>query len=207
MVLRTLALAGGLAGAAGMSQYPEFAQQYTQRLAGQLDALEVVVADFDASAAAAGLGREAALAQLGGTVFLDARGRDMRRTIRRFKDLSADHAELTAADPMTRMLLPHRMADPEIFRGTWADFRPALPLTPSGATAAGAGFAGGWLAVSGLLVLLARPFRRPAGRGGRLGPARRPGPSLAPGGRAEPPLTGPRHGRARRMEPPLTARR
>ena len=60
MIGKVLALAGGVAGAAGLSQYPEFSQQYIQRLAGQVDALTVVVADFDRSALANGLSRAAA---------------------------------------------------------------------------------------------------------------------------------------------------
>lgn len=39
MIGRVLALAGGLSGAVGLSQFPEFSQQYLQRLAGQVDAL------------------------------------------------------------------------------------------------------------------------------------------------------------------------
>ena len=61
MIVRALVLAGGVLGAASVSQFPEFSQQYTQRLGGAVDALGQVVADFDASAAAAGLDREAAL--------------------------------------------------------------------------------------------------------------------------------------------------
>ena len=52
MILRALTLAGGLTGAAVSSQFPEFSQQYTQRLGGAVDALAVVVADFDAMALA-----------------------------------------------------------------------------------------------------------------------------------------------------------
>ena len=47
MITRTLVLAGGVAGAAILSQFPEYAQQYTQRLGGAVDALGQVVADFD----------------------------------------------------------------------------------------------------------------------------------------------------------------
>jgi len=82
-MIRVMALAGGVAGAATFSQYPEFAQQYTQRLAGQVDALTTVVMDFDTSALAAGLGREAALAEMTGSDFLVARQSDMRRTFAR----------------------------------------------------------------------------------------------------------------------------
>ena len=65
-MIRALILAGGVAGAAGLSQFPEYSQQYNQRLAGAVDELSHVVADFDASAAAEGLSREAALAQMVG---------------------------------------------------------------------------------------------------------------------------------------------
>jgi len=35
LLLRAVTFAGGLAGAVGLSQFPEFSQQYTQRLAGR----------------------------------------------------------------------------------------------------------------------------------------------------------------------------
>ncbi|MEM6728480.1 MAG: DUF2937 family protein, partial [Pseudomonadota bacterium] len=39
MILRIFALIFGLSGAASLSQFPEFAQQYLQRLAGKVDQL------------------------------------------------------------------------------------------------------------------------------------------------------------------------
>ncbi|ROT96292.1 DUF2937 family protein [Histidinibacterium lentulum] len=160
MILRLLAMTGGLAGAAGLSQYPEFAQQYTQRLAGQVDALGAVVSDFDATAARSGLTREAALAQMTGTAFLEDRQADMGRAIRRHGTLSEALEQLEAASPMERLVMPHRMADPETFAGTWSAYVPAVPLSAPGAVSAAAGYAGGW-AIAGLLGwLLAAPFRR-----------------------------------------------
>ncbi|NRB05388.1 MAG: DUF2937 family protein, partial [Rhodobacteraceae bacterium] len=47
MLGRAIALAGGLAGGLSLSQFPEFSQQYLQRLGGAVDALAVVVTDFD----------------------------------------------------------------------------------------------------------------------------------------------------------------
>ena len=44
MFMRAIAVAGGLAGAAGLSQFPEFSQQYVQRLGGAVDELTAVVA-------------------------------------------------------------------------------------------------------------------------------------------------------------------
>ncbi|WP_254684706.1 DUF2937 family protein [Sulfitobacter sp. JL08] len=83
MITRTLVLAGGVASAATLSQFPEYAQQYTQRLGGAVDALGQVVADFDASAAAEGLTREQALAQMTGTAFVERRRDDMQRSFAR----------------------------------------------------------------------------------------------------------------------------
>lgn len=159
-MLRVLTMAGGLAGAAVLSQYPEYSQQYVQRMAGQLDALTQVVEDFDASALAAGLTRGEALAQMQGTGFLEARQADMQRTFARHARLTSDFAALQAAEPLQRMLMPHRMADVETAQGTWADFAPAVPLTVPGAVSAGAGYFGGYGLMAGLLAVLAWPFRR-----------------------------------------------
>ena len=51
LLRNTMTMAFGLAGALTLSQAPEFAQQYRQRLGGALDELRRVVADFDADAA------------------------------------------------------------------------------------------------------------------------------------------------------------
>lgn len=160
MIGKALTLAGGLAGAATLSQYPEFSQQYIQRLGGQVDALSAIVADFDHSAAENGLSRIAALDELHGTAFLDARKVDMQTAFSRFDRLSADLTFLRLATPIERIAMPHRLADPTTFHATWADFRPAVPLTVAGAVATGTGFLAGWGAVALALSLLAWPLRR-----------------------------------------------
>ena len=60
-MIRVLCLMGGLTGAIGLSQYPEFSQQYIQRLAGQVDALTIEARRFDDSALAEGMGWRAAI--------------------------------------------------------------------------------------------------------------------------------------------------
>ncbi len=160
MVLRMLALAGGVAGAAGLSQFPEFSQQYLQRLAGQVDALSEVTAEFDASAAKAGLSREEALASMSGTAFLGYRQDDMRRAFARQESLTSDLTLLRATGPFERVLLPHRFADRELLEATWTDFQPAMPVTTAGLATAGAGFLGGWLGIGAVLSLVLAPFRR-----------------------------------------------
>ncbi len=159
MIGKALALAGGMVGAVACSQYPEFSQQYIQRLAGQVDALSIIVADFDRSAGASGLTRVAALDQLQGTPFLAARHVDMKNAFARFDRLSNNLTFLRLATPLERIVMRHRLADPDTFNATWADFRPALPLTVAGAVAGGAGFIGGWGAVALILSLLLWPFR------------------------------------------------
>lgn len=160
MILRVLALAGGVAGGTGLSQFPEYSQQYLQRLGGAVDALQVVVADFDASAQAEGLTRAAALEQMRGTAFLDRRRLDMTRTITRYEDLLADLTALEAASPYQRALNITRMTDREVAEATLASYAPAVPVTATGAIFAGAGFLGGLVIVRLLLAFLIWPFRR-----------------------------------------------
>ncbi len=155
-----ITLLGAAAGAAGLSQFPEFSQQYLQRLAGQVDALNVVVADFDRSAAKNGLTRDEAVAQMTGTAFLDDRQSDLRRTFLRQAVLSDNLAQLRAAAPIERMTMPQRLADPETLAATWGDFRPAVPVTVDGAMAAGVGGVAGWGVASLALGLILWPFRR-----------------------------------------------
>lgn len=161
-MIRALILAGGIAGAAGLSQFPEYSQQYSQRLGGAVDALGQVVADFDASAAAAGLSRDAALAHMTGSAFLDRRRADMARTFARHARLSADLSALRGAGPFMRAYHATRLTDPDIAARALADFRPALPLDFAGLAFGLVGFGLGAGLVSGLLRLLRWPFARRA---------------------------------------------
>jgi hypothetical protein len=157
-----LGFIGGLAGAISLSQFPEFSQQYLQRLGGQRDALAAVVQAFDASATENGLTREAALADLSSSPFQLAHQADIRGTIERLHRVDADLTLLRAAGPLERLALPHRFRDTETFQATWNDFKPAVPVTPEGLIAGGIGLAAGWLLISLLLGLILRPFRRHA---------------------------------------------
>ena len=185
-MIRTLALAGGLLGAAALSQYPEFAQQYLQRLGGQVDALTIIVDDFEASAMEAGLTRTEALAETAGTTFLDQHRSDLLRTFRRHAVLSDDLEALRTASPLQRILMPQRIGDPATFAATWGDFRPAMPLTVAGIASAAVGLALGWLVSRILLALLVAPLRRRQ-------TTRRAGPRRAAAGprRTEPALLRP----------------
>ncbi len=160
MILRSMVFAGGLAGAAATSQFPEFSQQYLQRLGGAVDALGEVVADFDASASASNLSRDQALAQMQGTPFLERRNADMARSIVRYEQLSSDLETLQGQGPFMRAYNGTRFTDPEIAQAAWEAYQPAVPVNFAGLTFAGVGFVLGSLALSLILGLLRMPFRR-----------------------------------------------
>lgn len=141
-----------------LSQFPEFAQQYRQRVGGAADALSKIVIQFDASAAQAGLNREDALRRYAETSddFLQERGRDMRSTIKRYEFLTGHFAEITKAQPFERLLVFVKARDMELTQATLESFEPAVPATPEGLIFGGAGVIGGWA----LLSLLLSPFGR-----------------------------------------------
>ena len=157
---RILVLVISLFGAGAFAQFPEFSQQYLQRLGGAVQALDEVVGDFDTSAQKLGLTRFQALEQMQGTAFVEARKADMERVFLRHATLSADYAAMREAGPFMRVYHARRMGDPELLRGTAGDFVPALPLSFAGAVFAGVGLVLGWLAARLLLVLLGGFFRR-----------------------------------------------
>lgn len=160
MILRSLVLIGGLLGGATASQFPEYSQQYRQRLGGAVDALAEVAADFDASARAEGLDRDAALAQMQGTPFLDRRKADMTRTFDRYARLRLDLDALEGAGPFMRAYYVVRSTDTEVAAAALDSFEPAVPLTVAGGIFAGTGFFAGLFAVWAALKLLLWPFGR-----------------------------------------------
>lgn len=157
---RILAILGGVSGAVTLSQFPEFSQQYLQRLAGKVDVLTGVAVQFDATAARNDLDREASLAALTGSPVLEDQQADMRALLAQQAVLAANLAQLRAAGPLERLTMPQRFGDMDTLQATWADFRPAMPATSEGAITAGVGYVGGW-AVIGLLGWMAGlMFRR-----------------------------------------------
>ncbi|MGX9355530.1 DUF2937 family protein [Roseobacteraceae bacterium S113] len=160
MIARAVTMVAGLSGAAGFSQFPEYSQQYVQRLGGAVDALAEVVADFDRSAESAGLTRQVALEQMAGTEFLERRRADMTRTIARSEKLSEDLAKVEAAGPFTRAYYAARFTDRDVGAAALEAFKPAVPLTLEGILFAIAGFLAGSTLLGGAIALIKLPFRR-----------------------------------------------
>ncbi|MAM63077.1 DUF2937 family protein [Maritimibacter sp. UBA3975] len=160
--MRVLALAGGLAGAVSLSQFPEFSQQYVQRLSGAVDELRAVTVVFDGAASAAGLTREEALREMqsGNSGLVASVGSGIGDRIGRYERLSADYEALAPVTPVKRLANFWRFRDRELVERTWSHYQPAVPVTVDGALTAGIGFVAGWSIIAGLLALLLRPFRR-----------------------------------------------
>lgn len=159
-MIKTLALAGGFAGALALSQFPEFSQQYTQRLSGAVDELRGMVVAFDHSATSAGLTRQEALARLQGDAFEDNLRTSLAGSIARYDRLKSDYDNLQGQGALARLARPWHFRDTELVQRTWADFRPALPVTTDGLICAGVGFGAGWLVVTGMLAGAGRILRR-----------------------------------------------
>lgn len=143
-------LAGGVLCLCAASQFPEYSQQYVQRLGGAVDELRLVADDFDKSAEAVGFTREQALASMDGNAFQIRRKADMQRVFDRLARLGAHYAALRDADALSRLRAIARFDDRRIAARAWDDFQPGVPLTLDGAVFAAGGFAAGFFGLLGL---------------------------------------------------------
>lgn len=155
---RTLNVIGGVGLGLTLSQFPEFSQQYEQRLGGAVDELRVVISDFDATAAGQGLSRSEALERyaVNGDTFIVERGVDMTATLARFERLSTHLAKLDDANLFDQLTGLTQHYDPEIAAGAMEAYEPAVPVTSEGFAFTGIGVLIGY----GLLALVLSPFRR-----------------------------------------------
>lgn len=159
-MIRILAFLSGMSGAVGLSQFPEFSQQYLQRLAGSVDELRGFVLEFDQTASAAGITREDALAEIAGSKFLNQHQDDLAGKITRYEQLNANYVALKEAEPLQRLTQVYRFTDTDLARRTWDDYRPAVPVTLDGFICAGIGFGALWLVVMLFFKGLPRLFRK-----------------------------------------------
>ena len=159
---RMMAGVGGLGLAVMLSQFPEYAQQYTQRLGGAVDELRVITEDFDRSATVGGLDRTQALQRyvISNDSFLAERGTSMAATFTRYESLRATLARIENADPVTRFQSLPAYLDSDIGRRTLENYRPAVPVTLEGILYAGGGFILGYLLLSGIWRFCTLPFQR-----------------------------------------------
>ncbi len=163
---RALSLVGGLMLGFGFAQFPEYAQQYEQRLGGAVDELRIIVDDFDRGATAFGLTREEALMRyaVSPDEFLQDRGISMRMTIGRYEQLSADLARLQTASAAERVQLLPRYLDSDIGARALENFQMGVPATSEALVWGLAGTALGYLILYPIFGFLTLPFRWRNGR-------------------------------------------
>ncbi len=164
---RSLSVLGGVGLGLTLSQFPEYVQQYEQRLGGAVDELHAVIEDFDLSASKAGLTRAEALRvyQRSPDSFLVDRGVDMTNAFARYDRLSAHLSALRQAGPIEHVLDFARYYDPQIGERALQTYDPAVPATPEGIAYTGGGVVLGYGLMALILSLVTAPFRR---RGGRI---------------------------------------
>jgi len=155
----------GLAGALLLSQFPEFFQQYTQRLGGRLDELTSQVAALETRAAESGKDVPGYLRG-----FLLHRDIDVRREglqlqalVQRRAALAASYQALTGAKRWWRIGRFAEHVDWKIAASTLEAYRPAMPVTPEAAVYTGTGFGAGAVVFLAVLGLLGPDRRRPRG--------------------------------------------
>ena len=158
MFARRFALAiAVLAGLIG-SQWPEFVQQYRQRLGGALEELNRIIAEFDAEARAQNLTPIEGLSRLEGNAdpLAHERGEDMAETIDRAKRLSAQLGAIDSGGPLTRLYVVVKDFDLKIAQSALDNYEPAVPLSFGALAAACFAAFWGWVATH----LVAWPLRR-----------------------------------------------
>ena len=156
-----LSVIGGLALGLVLGQFPEYAQQYTQRLGRAVDELRVIAENSKQAATAAGLTREEAIGRYAttGDDFIEEAGALHGPDHRPLRDAAADARRDPGRKRLGRFKLLSYL-DSDIGRRALEDFEPAVPVTAEGLAYAGGGFLLGYLVVSGLVRLIAMPFRR-----------------------------------------------
>jgi hypothetical protein len=163
---RALSVLGGLALGFGFAQFPEYAQQYEQRLGGAVDELRIIVDDFDRGAAAFGLSREEALMRyaISPDEFIIDRGLSMRQTLARYERLRTDLAELQQAGPVQRLQHLPRYLDSDVGTRALENFQPGVPATAEALAWGMMGTAIGYVLLYPFFGFITLPFRWRNGR-------------------------------------------
>jgi hypothetical protein len=158
MLARRLALAIGLLCGLIGTQWPEFSQQYRQRLGGALDELRRIVAAFDAEAASRSLTPAEGVARLENNAdpLARERGADIASDTAREARLERALADMRDAGPLRRLVVMARDLDAPTASQTLRDFEPAVPVTSESLIVGGLALLAGW----GGTHLCAWPIRR-----------------------------------------------
>lgn len=141
MIGRILSAGCAAVGAGSFAQFPEFYQQYLQRLGGRLDQARLDLKRLMEDAAILGRSVEAYIQELfaSGTEAAEFAARREQERLDGARELEQAYQALSQAGPMERPVAFLRHVDPEIAEATWAQFAPAVPVTLEGFAYAAAG--------------------------------------------------------------------
>jgi hypothetical protein len=143
-----------VAGAVGLSQGPEFMQQYLQRLGGHLDEARRHLQQFVDTAKSAGISLDQLVERTGAHAdpALAGLGQVIVDTRERVEVLTFAEQALRDASLWERPFVFVRYLDWQIAEGTWRVYKPAVPTTAEGFAYAGIGLLlalGLYLGISG----------------------------------------------------------
>jgi hypothetical protein len=158
MIARAFAWVIALALGFALSQAPEFAQQYRQRLGGAVDELRRIILQFDEDSLRSGYDRAAAIAVMArnGEQLIRDQARRMEETIARYGRLREQEAAFESEGAFVRLASFIQNFDRPLVERTFAAYEPAVPVTTEGLLLAGGGFFAGYFLTLGL----AQPLRR-----------------------------------------------
>jgi hypothetical protein len=141
-----------------LSQAPEFAQQYRQRLGGAVDELQRIIQQFDEDSRRSGYDRMAALRLMANNkeqLVRDQAGR-MEEVIARHDRLRAQEIAFRNGGPFVRISAFILNFDRPLVERTVVAYEPAVPVTTEGLLLAGGGFLAAYL----LLPAFGESWRR-----------------------------------------------
>ncbi|WP_421880320.1 DUF2937 family protein [Pacificispira sp.] len=163
-MLKKLHIVFALLCAVAMSQFPEFHQQYTQRIGGALDELTLQVAALDERARNAGMDRYDYVRhfQNNSDSIVKGEGDAMLATLSRQQRLAKAYDRLTEAPWYMIVVETAFHLEPDVAANTAEVFVPAVPISFSGAVHTFAGFLIGYLLPAMLGSLVPRRRSRAA---------------------------------------------
>ncbi len=149
-------------GAAGLSQAPEFFQQYLQRLGGHLDEAKLILAGFAEVARRSGMTLQGYVDMLRAqpAMAVAETGARIAEIQARVEELATSEAALREANLWERPFVFLRHVDWDIAGRTWEVFKPAVPVTLEGAVYAGAGMVLALLLYQGCVAAPCRALGR-----------------------------------------------
>lgn len=155
-----------IAGAAGLSQFPEFFRQYVQRLGGRFDQAAAQQERIVAAAREHGLATQDYVQRLLANADAVARseGHNVLAALDDAERLRTAYQALVGASPLERPFVWLRHFDDRVVRATLDQFVPAMPLSAEALVYAGIGMVIGLALLAGiertLRAITVRPRRR-----------------------------------------------